>query len=101
MKIGNTPDKAAPLSTGSSNPTAGEAAKAAAAAPPSHDASAKVALSSTASTLLSAGATAEFDTAKVDRISAAIAEGKFTVDAEVIADKLIANAHELLGKVQA
>lgn len=41
---------------------------------------------------------AEFDHEKVQRISQAIREGKFTVNAEAIADKLIANAQELLGR---
>ncbi|MBI5256471.1 MAG: flagellar biosynthesis anti-sigma factor FlgM [Burkholderiales bacterium] len=40
--------------------------------------------------------TAVFDAAKVQRISDAIRDGKFEVNAEAIADKLIANAHELL-----
>ena len=35
------------------------------------------------------------------RIAQAIADGRFKVNAEAIADKLIANAQELLGKVQA
>ena len=100
MKIGNTPDKAAPvapLNTGTPA-AASETDKAAPAA--ATDASAKVALSNTASTLLSGSATAEFDTAKVERISQAIGEGKFKINADVIADKLIANAQELLGKAQ-
>ena len=64
------------------------------------DASATVALSSTASTLLSGGASADFDAAKVAHISGAIATGSFKVDHAAIADKLIANAQELLGKVK-
>jgi negative regulator of flagellin synthesis FlgM len=40
-----------------------------------------------------------FDTEKVQRISEAIRDGKFTVNADAIADKLIANAQELLGAV--
>lgn len=39
-----------------------------------------------------------FDTSKVDRIAQAIRDGKFEVNAEVIADRLIANAQELLGR---
>ena len=59
-----------------------------------------MALSSAASQLTvatgdSAGA---FDAAKVARISDAIRDGKFSVNAEAIADKLIANAQELLGR---
>jgi negative regulator of flagellin synthesis FlgM len=36
------------------------------------------------------------DAAKVDRIAKAISEGKFTVNANAIADKLTSNAQELL-----
>jgi negative regulator of flagellin synthesis FlgM len=61
-----------------------------------------VALSSTASSLLQeAGSTPEFDAAKVQRISQAISEGRFTIDASAIADKLIANAQELLDRTSA
>ena len=49
---------------------------------------------------LAAGRTeAVFDTAKVQRISDAIRNGQFKVNPEAIADKLIANAQELLGSV--
>jgi negative regulator of flagellin synthesis FlgM len=62
-----------------------------------------VALSSTATALLHDvnATTPEFDTGKVTRISQAITDGKFSVDAAVIADKLIANARELLGRAVA
>lgn len=56
-----------------------------------------VQLSSAAAGLLAAAATPEFDAAKVERMKQAIADGSFKVDAEAIADKLIANAQELLG----
>ena len=64
--------------------------------------SAKVELSNTAAALISGikGAPAEIDTAKVARISQAIADGSFKIDAEAIADKLIANAQEVLGSVK-
>jgi negative regulator of flagellin synthesis FlgM len=65
------------------------------------DPSATVALSSTAATLLSGGAAGEFDAEKVARMSEAIASGSFKINAEAIADKLIANAQELLVKVKA
>ena len=96
MKIGNTPDKPAKVS-GSSAPTTTDATKAGVttAGP---DASTQVALSSAAATLLSGNSSAEFDTAKVDRISKAIADGTYSINADAIADKLIANAQELLGK---
>ena len=59
------------------------------------EASAQVELSDTASLL----STPEFDADKVQRIAQAIRDGKFQVNPEAIADKLIANAQELLGKV--
>jgi negative regulator of flagellin synthesis FlgM len=63
------------------------------------EASAQVALSSTAASLLSGSTSSvEFDSAKVDRISQAIEKGDFKIDAGAIADKLIANAAELLKK---
>jgi negative regulator of flagellin synthesis FlgM len=37
-----------------------------------------------------------FDTEKVKRIADAIRDGKYEIDANAIADKLIANAQELL-----
>lgn len=58
--------------------------------------SAQVELSSTAATLLAGGASADFDADKVQRISQAIADGSFKVNAEAIADRLIANAEEVL-----
>ena len=70
------------------------------ATPAAPDASATVKLSSTASTLLSGGVDADFDADKVAQVSQAIADGSFKVDAEAIADKLIANAQELLTNVQ-
>ncbi len=65
--------------------------------------SATVALSTTATALLHDvnAAAPEFDTGKVTRITQAITDGKFTVDAAAIADKLIANAKELLGRAVA
>jgi negative regulator of flagellin synthesis FlgM len=56
-------------------------------------------LSSTATQLLQgAGAQSDtFDAAKVARITQAISEGKFSVNADAIADKLLSNAQEVLG----
>ena len=107
MKIvGNSPAEshtaAAPLAPVAAS--AAEAAKAHAAAttsatPAAPDASARIQLSSTASTLLAGGNSAEFDADKVARVSEMVAKGSFKVNADVIADKLIANAQELLSKV--
>ena len=105
MKIGNPADKPVAVAAPGSQAAAAEASKAsqAHAAPAGAsgaDPSATVALSSTASTLLSGGASGEFDADKVARTSQAIAGGSFKVNAEAIADKLIANAQELLSKVR-
>ena len=59
--------------------------------------SATVQLSS-AAVAASQGGDGSFDAQKVDRISKAIADGSFKVNPEAIADKLIANAQELLGR---
>ncbi len=95
MKIGQFENKAevAPaLSERKAKETAGKPGAASGAEP-----SAKVRLSSTVADLTRTDGA--FDVAKVERISAAIRNGEFTVDADAIADKLIANARELLGTV--
>ena len=94
MKIGSPADKppVAPVATGRT--ASGDANVTPAGGPA--EASAQVELSNTAETLLSGGASPEFDAAKVARISQAIANGTFKNDAEAIADKLISNAQELL-----
>ena len=104
MKIGNPADKPAPTAVGNGTPAAASnaagVAPTAGAIPAQADASAKIELSNTAATLLTSGATAEFDAEKVARISKAIDDGTFKINPEAIADKLISNAQELLGKVQ-
>lgn len=61
-------------------------------------ASAQVALSNSAVQLLAGGDDQEsFDSAKVEQLSREIKEGRFQVDAERVADRLIANTRELLG----
>jgi len=60
--------------------------------------SAQVALSPSLTALTSHAPEASFDSAKVERITQAIREGRFSVDAGAIADKLIANAQELLSR---
>jgi negative regulator of flagellin synthesis FlgM len=104
MKIGHPADKPLPApAAGPAAPATADAAKVAPAAGPAAstvDASATVALSSTASSLLSGGTAGEFDADKVARIGQSIADGSFKINPEAIADKLIANAQELLSKVQ-
>ena len=98
MKIGHTPEKPAALPAANSPAPAPDAAKAQAAIPGTADASAKIALSSAAASLIAGGSNTEFDAEKVARISRAIDTGRFKINPEVIADKLIANAQELLVK---
>ena len=59
--------------------------------------SAKVQLSS-ASAVAPSGEDSSFDAAKVERIAAAIRDGSYRIDAGAIADKLIANAQELISR---
>jgi len=93
MKIGSI-DHNKPIAPagGQAGAPAGDKLQGAAAAP---EASAKVALSPAASSLVN-DSNADFDAGKVARIAQAIRDGKFRINAEAIADKLIANARELL-----
>jgi len=112
MKIGNSTDIAAALqglgSAGNAqqkartNAPAGSVSGAAPAAEAaSADAGVQVDLSSAAARMLAGeGENDSFDAAKVDRITQAIAEGRFTVNADAVADKLMANTQEVLGRQQ-
>ena len=104
MKIGHPADKPLPVSPAGTPAAPADAAKTTGSAPAGAagtvDPRATVALSSTASTLLSGGAAGEFDAEKVARIAGSIADGSFKINPEAIADKLIANAQELLTKVK-
>ncbi len=91
MKIG-------PIDIKSAAPQAVGERKATSAPVSATEASAKVELSSQAALAGSEASRADFDTEKVARIAQAIRDGKFQVNAEAIADKLIANAQELLPK---
>lgn len=108
MKIGQSAEKPASVAVGTERASQAEAGRAKSSANTSAssktapEASAKVALSSTASTLMSAVADeGTFDTAKVQRISNAIAQGQFKINPEAVADKLIANAKEMLNRASA
>ena len=97
MKIGSLDTKVAPLQPaperkGNGTPPVGAMPL------PAAEPSAKVALSSTAASSPAVAGDGSFDSAKVERIAQAIREGKFTINAEAIAEKLITNAEELLGR---
>jgi len=62
------------------------------------DASAQVDLSPEAAMLSQAAQDPTFDQAKVDRIAQAIRDGNFSINPGAIADKLLANAQEVLGR---
>jgi negative regulator of flagellin synthesis FlgM len=94
MKIGPLESKPLTPATATERKP-GAAASGAAAAEPS----AKVELSPAAATSLGeAAADPTFDSAKVERIAQAIRDGKFEINPQAIADKLIVNAQELLGR---
>ena len=98
MKIGQKPElPAAALQAASkqaaktTGPAAEEASKSA------QVATSSVSFSSSAKALTPAGrATSEFDADRVKAMRAAIASGTFSVNAEAIADKLLANTSEIL-----
>jgi|SRR5215467_6126742 len=92
MKIGPLENKSAPPPASVGRKPASDTAASSASPEPS----AKVELSAAASVIASGLADGSFDSQKVERISRAIREGNFTIDAQAIADKLIANASELL-----
>lgn len=97
MKIGQLDNPA--VTTTANERKSGAGAVPAAAAAASSEASAQVALSATAAQLAAKGHDGVFDADKVARLSESIRNGSFTVNPEAIADKLIANAQELLGSV--
>jgi negative regulator of flagellin synthesis FlgM len=100
MKIGPLDNNPAVAPTAKDRPTERKAPVDAGGTP--GGAGVKVDLSAAVSALATdPGVDGTFDGAKVDRIAQAIRDGKFEVNADVIADKLIANAQELLGKKDA
>jgi negative regulator of flagellin synthesis FlgM len=93
MKIGPLENKA-----NVATPAADRKASASGAQAASPEPSAKVELSAAAGVLASVGSDGSFDAKKVERLSQAIRDGSFRIDADAIADKLIANARELLNR---
>jgi negative regulator of flagellin synthesis FlgM len=95
MKIGPIEPKVTQPATSASERRAASARGSGEAEP-----SAKVQLSAASTAAGAAVEDGSFDKAKVDRITAAIREGRFQVDAGAIADKLIANSQEVLGRIR-
>ncbi len=93
MKIG--PLESKPLAT---TPAERKAQSSQVPAQAQAQASTQVELSPAATALASASADPTFDSAKVELIAQAIRDGQYQVNPEAIADKLIANASELLGR---
>ena len=106
MKIGNPNDKPvaapAPVAPGRASTTGAGKTQTAATQEAASEASAQVALSSAATELMSGteAVSGDFDTQKVSRIAQAISDGKYEINAGAIADKLLANAREILGQAQ-
>jgi negative regulator of flagellin synthesis FlgM len=94
MKIGQL-DNSQKLAAAAADARQAPAAKGGKAAS-SVEASTKVELSPAASLLAAEGNTADFDAEKVSRIAQAIRDGKFEVNAEAVADKLLAHTRDLL-----
>jgi len=96
MKIGPLENKSAPApAKADRKPAPGGNAPASSSNP---EPSAKVELSSTASVIASGLADGSFDAQKVERLTRAIREGQYTIDPHAIADRLLANARELLDR---
>jgi negative regulator of flagellin synthesis FlgM len=97
MKISTTSE---PLRPDRVLPPSNEARAAASKAGETVGATEKVQLSDLASKMaqLESRFGGEFDAKKVEEVRAAIAEGRFKVNAEAVADKLLASVGELLGR---
>jgi len=101
MKIGNITNTVATTAIDNDRRTAREQSTPSSVTKASQDdSSTQVELSPEATMLSHASQDPSFDQAKVERIAQAIRDGSFSINPGAIADKLLANAHEVLGRSQ-
>jgi len=101
MKIGSLNDAAATAAAGAATkPERGGAAGVAAPDSAAAAAGVPVTVSAAARSLEASAAGSGIDEAKVASVRTAIANGTFTTSSEAIADKLLANAQEVLSRTR-
>jgi negative regulator of flagellin synthesis FlgM len=101
MKIGNITSTVATTAIDSDRRTASQQTSTSSVTRNSDDdSSTQVELSPEATMLSHASQDPSFDSAKVERIAQAIRDGSFSINPGAIADKLLANAQEVLGRSQ-
>jgi negative regulator of flagellin synthesis FlgM len=99
MKIGTVTNTVATTAIDNDRRTAREQNNSSAVTTTSNEnSSTQVELSPEATMLSHASQDPSFDQAKVDRIAQAIRDGSFSINPGAIADKLLSNAQEVLGR---
>ncbi len=99
MKIGNITSTVATTAIDNDRRTAREQSTTSSVTTTSDDdSSTQVELSPEAAMLYHASQDPSFDQAKVERIAQAIRDGSFSINPGAIADKLLSNAQEVLGR---
>lgn len=96
MKIDDSLKKAGGLGVGTTQTRPGKGADKAAPVSPAPAGSDTVKISSKLESLAQAGGNSVFDAKKVEEIKAAIAEGRFQVDAEKVANGLLDTVNDLI-----
>ena len=100
MKIGTISSTVATTAIDNDRRTAKQQSSTSSVSMPLDDSSTQVELSPEATMLSHASEDPSFDQAKVDRIAQAIRDGSFSINPGKIADKLLSNAQEVLGRSQ-